>query len=81
MNSASGSSSLPGTIGRRSGTLRSREFAFVRLAGEPATFRQVFFEAGGRVRLQPLNLDHAAHVYRREQVLAMWRMVAHVAVY
>ena len=63
------------------GTLRSREFAFVRLADEPPTFRQVFFDPGSQVRLQPSNLNHPARSYRREQILAMWRLVAHVALY
>lgn len=64
-----------------SGILRSRDFAFVRLADEPPVFRQVFFDPSSQVRLQPLNLNFPSRSYRREQILAMWRLVAHVASY
>jgi SOS-response transcriptional repressor LexA len=56
--------------------VNNRDFAFVRLKGEPATFRQVFFETKGSVRLQPLNLTYAASTY--DAVLATWRLVCHV---
>lgn len=62
-------------------TLRSRDFAFVRLANDEATFRQIFFEPGGRVRLQPLNLNWPPQTYSREEVLATWRLVGHVGKY
>lgn len=62
-------------------TLRSRDFGFVRLANDEATFRQVFFEPGGQVRLQPLNLNCPPHTYPREEVLATWRLVGHVGKY
>ena len=61
------------------GALRSRDFAFVRLLDAQATFRQVFFEPAGQVRLQPLNLAYAAEVYPRQRVLATWRLVGHIA--
>ena len=59
--------------------LRSRDFAFIRLGDEPPTFRQVFFDPGGQMRLQPLNLNEPSRSYSREGVLGMWRLVAHVA--
>ncbi|MBN1441288.1 MAG: helix-turn-helix domain-containing protein [Planctomycetes bacterium] len=61
--------------------LRSRDFSFVRLRDEPPTFRQVFFDPGGLVRLQPLNLNYPAVSHAREAVLGLWRLVAHVARY
>ncbi len=64
-----------------SATLRSRDFGFVRLANDEATFRQVFFEPGGRVRLQPLNLNRPPSTYSREDVLATWRLIGHVGRY
>ena len=64
--------------------LRSRDFALVRrrspVEGDgEVTFRQVFFDPGGKVRLQPLNLNYTAEVYPKKQVLGMWKLVAHLA--
>ncbi len=61
------------------GTVRSRDFGFVRIEGEDAVFRQVFFDPAGQVRLQPLDLNRPARVYPRERILAVWRLVAYVA--
>jgi len=61
------------------GNLRSRDFAFVRIEGDEPTFRQVFFDPTGQIRLQPLNLNHPARTYPREKILALWRLVGHVA--
>lgn len=63
------------------GNLRSRDFGFVRVDGEAATFRQVFFDPGGQVRLQPLNLSYAPSVCSKERILGAWRLVGHVARY
>lgn len=57
--------------------VRSRDFVFVRLEGQRPTFRQVFFDPPG-VRLQPLNLSLPPQIYTREEVLRMWRLVAHI---
>jgi len=45
------------------------------------TFRQVFYETSpdSRIRLQPLNLDHAATFHHRSEILGMWRLIAHVS--
>ena len=59
--------------------LRSRDFAFVRLSDGSTTFRQVFFEAGGRVRLQPLNLSYPSQTCARESTVGSWRLVGYVA--
>ena len=67
------------------GALRSRDFAFVHLhtgaegGAVRVTFRQLFFEAQSRVRLQPLNLNHPAEHRHRDELLGMWRLVAQVA--
>lgn len=61
------------------GTPRSRDFCFVQVEGEEATFRQLFFDAQGQIRLQPLNLNVPARVHPRERILATWRLVAHIA--
>lgn len=61
------------------GSARSRDFVFARVEGEEPVFRRVFFDTGGQVRLQPLDLNHAALVVPRERVLGLWRLVAHVA--
>lgn len=63
------------------GALRSRDFAFVRLEDDSPCFRQVFFDPAGRVRLQPLNLNYAARACRRDEVIAMWRLTAHLGRY
>lgn len=63
------------------GNLRSRDFGFVRVEGEAPTFRQVFFDPGGQVRLQPLNLNYAPCVYPKERILGAWRLVGHIARY
>jgi len=67
------------------GAPRSRDFALVRRetdgGGAQVTFRQVFFEPQQRVRLQPLNLDHAPEFAQRDEILGMWRLVAHVATF
>ncbi len=64
--------------------LHSRDYALVRrhasAEGEgEVTFRQVFFDPGGKVRLQPLNLNYTAEVYPKKQVLGMWKLAAHLA--
>lgn len=59
--------------------IRSRDFAFTRPAAGGTTFRQVFFDPNGTVRLQPLNLAYPAEVFQKEEVIRMWRLVAHVA--
>jgi transcriptional regulator with XRE-family HTH domain len=59
--------------------LLSRDFALARVGGEGCIFRQVFFEAHGRVRLQPLNLAHPAATLTREETVSTWKLVAHVA--
>jgi SOS-response transcriptional repressor LexA len=61
------------------GTVRSRDFAFVAIEGQDATFRQVFFDASGQVRLQPINLNYAAQLLPRERIRALWRLVGHVS--
>jgi transcriptional regulator with XRE-family HTH domain len=61
------------------GNLRSKDFGFFRIADEAATFRQVFFDPAGQVRLQPLNLNTPPRVHPREKILGMWRLVGHVA--
>lgn len=49
---------------------------FVRLLPDHhTTFKRVFFEEGGRVRLQPLNPAFAAAVVEREQVSGIWPAV------
>ena len=64
--------------------LRSRDFALVRKnpssegQGE-VTFRQVFFDPGGKVRLQPLNLNYTAEACPKADVLGMWKLAAHLA--
>ncbi|MEM7230854.1 MAG: XRE family transcriptional regulator [Planctomycetota bacterium] len=63
------------------GATRSRDFAFVRLEGESPLFRQVFYDLGGRIRLQPLNLNYPARHCTRDEILGMWRLVGHVARY
>ena len=64
--------------------LRSRDFALVRKSpssegqGE-VTFRQVFFDPGGKVRLQPLNLNYTAEACPKTDVLGMWKLAVHLA--
>jgi transcriptional regulator with XRE-family HTH domain len=60
-------------------TLRSRDFGFIRTEGEPAIFRQVFFDPGGTVRLQPLDLNCPARIFPRHKILGIWRLVGHIA--
>ena len=62
-------------------TLESRDFAFIRAEGEETLFRQVFFDSGGSVRLQPLDLNYPARIFPRTQILGTWRLVRHVAKY
>lgn len=58
--------------------VRSRDFVFARIEGQPPVFRQVFFDPAGGVRLQPLNLGFPAQSYPRREIVRMWRVVAHV---
>jgi transcriptional regulator with XRE-family HTH domain len=60
------------------GEVRSRDFVFARLEGHRPIFRQVFFDATGGVRLQPLNLSFPPVTYPRAEVVQMWRLVAHL---
>lgn len=57
--------------------VRSRDFVLVHLEAQKTVFRQVFFDPPG-VRLQPLNLTFPPQVFHREEVLRMWRLVAHI---
>ncbi len=50
---------------------------FVRLEPDhETTFKRVYFEDDGRVRLQPLNSAHAPRVLAREQVAGMYAAVS-----
>ena len=60
---------------------RRREREAIGGAHGELAFRQVFFEPQGRVRLQPLNLQHGAEYCARDEILGMWRLVAHVSSY
>ncbi len=66
-----------------SGLPRSRDLVLARLAPlagpEPPLFRQIFFEAGGALRLQPLNLSYPARTFSRKEVLGLWILVMHLA--
>jgi len=59
-------------------TVRNRDLAFVRAETVKPTFRQVFFERDGRVRLQPLNLAYAPALCSREEIIRMWPLRAYV---
>jgi transcriptional regulator with XRE-family HTH domain len=61
--------------------VKSQDFALVRLAGDELVFRQVFFDAGAEVRLQPLHLVYRPRTLPRDEILAMWRLAAHVSAY
>ncbi|HLU48104.1 MAG TPA: XRE family transcriptional regulator [Planctomycetota bacterium] len=63
------------------GPLRSRDFGFVRAQGIEPCIRQIFFESGGSVRLQPLNLNYPPSIIARDELLGMWRLVAHISRY
>ena len=52
---------------------------FVRLLPDQVTtFKRVFFEEGGRVRLQPLNGDYPAQSVELDQVTALWPAVMRI---
>lgn len=57
---------------------RSRDLALVRLGDDTLIFRKLFFESDGSVRLQPLNLDHAARQVPRKEIAGTWRVALHV---
>ncbi len=59
-------------------TIRNRDLAFVRAESTRPTFRQVFFDHNGRVRLQALNLAYPPFICRREEVIRMWPLAAHI---
>lgn len=61
------------------GAIRSRDFAFARTETGGTSFRQVFFDPNGTVRLQPLNLAYPAGIYHKEEVIRLWKLAAHVA--
>ncbi len=56
----------------------SRDFAFARVEGQAPDFTQVFFDAGGQVRLAPLNRNYPPIVVPKSAVLGLWRAVARV---
>jgi len=58
--------------------VRHRDLALAILPGGSRSFRQVFFDPRGVVRLQPLNLDYAALEMRAEALTALFRLVARV---
>ncbi|MBI4586846.1 MAG: helix-turn-helix domain-containing protein [Planctomycetes bacterium] len=66
-----------------SGLPRSRDLVLARPAAlhghEPPLFRQIFFEAGGAIRLQPLNLSYPARTFSRKDILGLWTLVIHLA--
>ncbi len=57
---------------------RNRDFVFVRSASARPTFRQVFFDKDGRIRLQPLNLSYPPLILPREEIIRMWPLLAQV---
>ncbi|MCZ6603099.1 MAG: helix-turn-helix domain-containing protein [Planctomycetota bacterium] len=57
--------------------VRSKDFVFVHAQSQKPIFRQVFFDPPG-VRMQPLNLSYPPQILHRDEVLRMWRLVAHL---
>lgn len=58
---------------------RHRDHVLAVLEGE-SVFRQLFLDPKGRVRLQPRNLDYPPHVLEREEVRALFLLVARIGV-
>ncbi|TET38478.1 MAG: helix-turn-helix domain-containing protein [Planctomycetota bacterium] len=58
--------------------IKSRDFVFARIEGERPTFRQVFFDPNGTIRLQPLNRNYAPSIFHREEIIDWWRLVGHI---
>lgn len=58
--------------------VRHRDFALAVTEDGETTFRQVFFDPRGLVRLQPRNLDYAPRQYHREEVTRLFRLAARV---
>lgn len=57
-------------------TPRSGDDCFFRFKDEtPTTFLRYFAEPDGSVRLQPLNVAHAARVYQPAQIASIWPAV------
>ena len=56
---------------------RHRNFVFAVLEGR-SLFRQLFLDAKGRVRLQPLNLDHPPLIVERDEVQHLFPLVTRV---
>jgi SOS-response transcriptional repressor LexA len=52
---------------------RSGDDCFVRLEeGEGTTFKRVYMDAEGTIRLQPLNPTYPAQTYPREKITGLW---------
>jgi len=58
--------------------VRNRDFVFARVRGERPMFRQIHYEATGRVRLQPLNHNYPPVIVPAKDVLSTARLVAHI---
>ena len=61
--------------------IRSRDFAFARTETGGTTFRQVFFDPNGTVRLQPLNLAYPAQIFHKEEIIRLWKLAVQIARY
>jgi len=56
--------------------VRSGDDCFVRMADpHETTFKQVFFEEDGNIRLQPRNYNYAPVILPREKINGLWRAV------
>jgi len=56
--------------------VRSGDDCFVRMSDpHETTFKQVFFEADGRVRLQPRNHKYSPLILRGDKINGLWRAV------
>ncbi|MCX7703591.1 MAG: XRE family transcriptional regulator [Planctomycetota bacterium] len=59
--------------------VRNRDFVFARVRGERPLFRQIFYEAPAKVRLQPLNYNHPPLIVFSSEVVSNVRLIAHIS--
>lgn len=58
--------------------VRGGDYIFVRPAGDSPSFRQVFFDSGAKIRLQPINRYYPPMICTKAGILGWWKMMAHV---
>jgi transcriptional regulator with XRE-family HTH domain len=58
--------------------VQNRDFVFARLTAQRPVFSQIVFDPNASIRLQPLNRNYPPIICIREEIVSLYKAVAHV---